>query len=87
MKQPGFLTMCSTKGFYIFFSSKTKEWKQQLHVAQTLSFLLKGAGSLFSSASCSESLGEKSQPVDESGVQFLMKMQRGASKQRLTLWE
>lgn len=28
---------------------------------------------------------KKSQPVDESGVQFLMKMQRGASKQRLPL--
>lgn len=41
MKQPGFLTMCSTKGFYIFFSSKTKEWKQQLHIAQTLSISVK----------------------------------------------
>ena len=95
MKQPGFLTMCRTKSFYIFFSSKTKEWKQQLHIAQTLSFLLKGTGSLFSLANCkpfllslhtsSESLGEKSQPIDESGFPFLTKMQKGASKQRVTL--
>jgi len=88
-----FNNTCSTKSFYIFFSSRTKEWK--LHVAQTLSFLLEGTGSLLSLVSCkpflsslhtsSESLGEKSPPVDEGGFQFLMKMQRGAPKQRVTL--
>lgn len=44
------LSQC-TKSFHISFSSQTKEWKQQLHVAQTLLFLRKGPGSLFSSAS------------------------------------
>lgn len=48
-------------------------------------FLASSKPFLLSLHASSESLGEKSQFVDKSGFQFLMKMQKGASKQAVAL--